>query len=173
MSSQTYSDRPAIDATDALRDAVVAVTEKSFFSYADICGPGQFAERAAELGDTPAWLHAAVPFSGAMNGAIEIEVPEELAQRLLASFTGRLPDDDESLGLHVVDSVGELANMICGCWLTQYSPSTPVDLSPPRVVRRVGVLDRPPVTAGATLDHVCAYIDDWPVRVTLATSAQP
>jgi chemotaxis protein CheY-P-specific phosphatase CheC len=104
------------EAAAAVVGAIALVAERSFFADVQPCDEQHFDELAS---GATAWLVATVPFrEGEATGVLSCSLPEDLARRLLDSFTGRDPREPEPSGDAVFDLVGELSNMICGTWLT-------------------------------------------------------
>jgi hypothetical protein len=130
------------DARDVLGQAIAHVTEESFFAVADPAEPGW---RDASS-DSCEWLEASVAFHGAGEGQLTCRLPRTLAGDLSAAFLGL--DRSEVDDVAAFDLAGELANMVCGCWLTRAFPS------------ELFTLDRPLVGVGSL-----APADDWVVLI--------
>lgn len=162
--SSPISPAPA-DYREALPAAVAEVAENSLFSFADASDQAAFAAAAwtslAEDGSD--WLCAGVDFSGRIAGRLEITVPETLARRLCASFAGVERGDCIS-ERDLLDFAGELANMVCGTWLTRSYRQNSFALTPPRVVRQ-----RPHAAETCDAAGECLYLslDDAPIRLQL------
>ena len=89
---------------------------------------------------TEPWLTAAIAFSGPFDGVVRMTLPRALAGDLAGAFCGVRP---QSLDASQVDDfAGELANMVCGLWLTQTHRSERFELTPPVVERRGGARRR-------------------------------
>jgi hypothetical protein len=117
----------AIDLRDALPAAIAHVAEDSLFAMVDAAEPGW---RDAWV-DQADWLEAGVAFHGAGEGTLTCRLPRTLARDLSAAFLGQTEDQvDDSA---VFDMTGELANMICGCWLTRAFPADLFALEHPEV----------------------------------------
>src|SRR5262249_53997162 len=129
----------------------VEVCESSFFAYVEPCDRRRFAElaeecsraaRALQDGDSrprvgtaqSEWLKASVGFAGPLNGAIEVIMPERLARWLVASISGEAVET-ELVEHEVFDGLGELANMICGAWLTNLFQRSTFELRQPNATR--------------------------------------
>jgi len=146
---------------DALRDALVDVTQESFFSFAEICDPARFADAVANADGRGRWLSSRVSFTGAFAGVLQITLPHGLAVELLAAFAGLTPDDPVS-DAQVLDSTGELANMVCGRWLTKACVHRRFDLRQPEVVPAAA-----PPAIGAGAGEELLLVNDQPVAVRL------
>jgi len=183
MSSRN-SPTPPVDAGGALRDAFVEVCENSFFAYVEPCDAHRFAELAEQCSRTARalmdgdargasfaasrseWLKASVGFGGTFDGAIEVILPEPLAQWLVGSILGE-PDGTELVEHQVFDGFGEFANMVCGAWLTNLSQLEGFLLRPPAVTRMAP--DWTPLTDSGWNDERAhrLVVNDLPVRVRL------
>lgn len=132
MSSANLRRTPdATEHHDSVRDALVEVAENSFFAYVDPLDMAGFEELA---GTAETWLRADVHFTGAFGGHMALLLPETLARELHASFLGAPPDEVAEDG-PLFDLVGELANMVCGSWLTRTCQRRRFDLEHPAVAR--------------------------------------
>ncbi len=155
--------RPLAESVEALLAAATEVAETCLFAYVE---PSDAAAFEVSVGDGTGWLWASVRFTGPSHGALEITLPETLARRLCAAFAGA-ESPDEATDQDLVDFTGELANMVCGAWLTRANNREAFDLTPPRVVRNRPTLDRPVAANASTL--ICYYaIDEAPVRLAAA-----
>lgn len=158
-----------------LRHALVDVAESSFFAFTAASDAEHFGDLVvsppvfdAEAAPGPAhWLVAAVGFSGAFSGRVEIAMSEALAEQLLASLLGCGPD--EPLGeAQVFDSTGEFCNQVCGTWLTRACQRRRFDLRPPEVTRMPpGWLPLDPVPAGDHDGQVLVTLNDLPLRLRI------
>ena len=112
--------------------AAVRVAEDSLFAFAEPCE----AEVAVGLIQArPArerWLTASIAFTGPFDGVASISVPRTLCADLAGAFCGVPVESLEPA--QVVDFAGELANMICGSWLTQTHRTEGFALTAPVVV---------------------------------------
>ena len=107
----------APDSEAALVAAVCHVADRSFFAYAEPCDAGRFAELVE---GTDRWYSAAIAFQeGGFDGSVRCLVPEDAAAAMFDSFAGRNFDDPAPSPADVSDLMGELANMVCGAWLTR------------------------------------------------------
>jgi chemotaxis protein CheY-P-specific phosphatase CheC len=144
---------------DAMFAAVQSVSERSFFSVAELCDEAAFLELAA---GTPRWLAACVRFEeGPLAGSITCLLPQDLAQTLFDAFAGRessepAPQDE------IHDLVGEFANMVCGAWLTRFASRQTFTLSQPTVA-----VCAPPRTDAAEGPHLFVALNDRPLAITL------
>ncbi len=161
MSSLKLRRTPAADEHVApLTAALVEVAENSFFGFVEPVDPARF----EELAEPPVrWIRASVHFAGAFAGRMHVELPEPLAQHLFASFLGE-PDDQPAAEGPLFDLVGELANMVCGTWLTRTCQRRQFNLQHPEVdVRPDGWR---PAPAGIEAPILAAF-NDAPVRLWL------
>jgi hypothetical protein len=158
---------------EALRAALVEVSENSFFAFAVPSDPEQFADLARnpvsldpERPPAPArWLVTTVRFDGAFAGHVEVATTEELAQQLFAAFCG-LPPDDAAEATQLADSIGEFGNQVCGTWLTRACQRRRFDLRPPTVDRRpADWLPLDPAPASRHDGDVFLCLNDSPVRL--------
>jgi hypothetical protein len=123
VSSPTSS--PA-DAFAALEAALSHVAEDSFYAFVE---PVEDDWHNTWSGHE--WLAATVTFHGAAEGVVTCRLPQALAQSLAAAFLGLSEEDLTSSNPAVTDMAGELANMVCGCWLTRAFPSKLFELDQP------------------------------------------
>src|ERR1051325_11417445 len=106
---------PDIEAS--LVAAVSDVADRCFFAYAEPCDAGRFAEL---VDGTSRWYSATVQFEeGAWSGSVRCLVPKDAAGMMFDAFTGRSADEPPAAKTDVSDLMGELANMVCGAWLTR------------------------------------------------------
>lgn len=143
------------EADEALYVAVLQVCESSFFAFVESSDPVQFAVLVAKTerpsvprhggvdAETAAqrsgWLKGSVTFDGtSSSGVIEVILSEHLARFLVASLLGISREVEtaevELLDDQVFDGIGELANMICGAWLTDLGSSQAFNIGSPAVV---------------------------------------
>jgi hypothetical protein len=116
------------DARAALEAALAQVAEESFFAVVEVA-PDDWRESSPVESD---WLEATVAFHGAGEGVLTCRLPGALARDLSMAFLGA--DVDDTPG-GIDDMVGEVANMICGCWLTRAFPTRLFQLDGP-IIRR-------------------------------------
>jgi hypothetical protein len=163
---------PALaDYREALPAAVAEVAENSLFSFADACDEATFCAAASTslAEDGGEWLRAGVDFIGTLTGHFDITLPETLARRLCASFAGADGGDDiPESGL--LDFAGELANMVCGTWLTRSCREQAFTLTPPRVLRQRPHAAEPCDTG---CERMYLSLDDEPIRLQLQWTADP
>jgi len=156
---------PALaDYRGALLTAVTDVAENSLFAFADASTVDTFDAAAtapmAEGGSE--WLRAEVDFKGPIAGRFELVAPAPLARHLCASFAGAEPEEIGEGDL--LDFTGELANMMCGTWLTRACRHDAFSLMPPRVDRGQPDL----ATSDDELsERFYLSIDDAPIRLAL------
>ena len=120
------------DSEAALVAAVRDVADRSFFAFAESCDAGQFAEL---VDGTDRWYSATIAFNeSGFDGSVRCLVPEDVAAMMFDSFTGRGFDDPAPPAADVSDLMGELANMVCGAWLTRAASHQTFTLKPLPVV---------------------------------------
>jgi len=148
-----------------LQEALVAVAQESFFSFAERCDADRFGEAVAAAeskasGSALRWLCARVDFEGAFAGRVTVTMPHALAADLVMAIAGLTPEDEIPEGL-VIDATGEFTNMVCGTWLTKAAVHRKFDLQPPAVTSAGPPVER--VVDGEEL----VLINDRPVSVRL------
>lgn len=116
---------------DGLCQALVEVGERSYTSFVEPCDAARLDEILPGLAREP-WMQASVEFRGAFGGAFRMALPESLARDLVGSFLGLPPGEPADDG-QVADLTGEMANMVCGDWLTRACFRRRFDLRPPVV----------------------------------------
>jgi CheY-specific phosphatase CheX len=155
--------RPAADGVTAIGAAAVQVAEASLFACAEVCESARFAELLhARAADEP-WLAATVGFSGPFEGAAHLALPRAVAADLAGAFSGSV--SDALSARHVADFAGELANMVCGRWLTQTHRTDRFDLAAPLVTHTATAAVAK--TVHATPDTIGLSLNDAPVLIAL------
>ena len=142
------------DSEATLVAALGDVAERSFFACAELCDAGRFADLVEGTG---CWYSAAIEFhEGECVGTVRCLVPEDAAAILFDAFSGRGDDDPAPSPGDVSDLMGELANMVCGAWLTRAAGHQIFSLR----------------TLPVVLSHACAPVDGeaW---ITLAVNDRP
>jgi hypothetical protein len=170
-----FSSRPSIAsksaaALDSLSYACSSVAEQCLYAVVEPSSRAQFRARVAdEAGGTP-WLCATVGFRDALDGTLTITMPAAAVAEWCGGFTGTEPDAAIA-DAQADDFAAELANMVCGSWLTQASGRRLFALDAPRVtrldeaaLRDVGADD------GDGVLYLC--INDVPVRLELTITAE-
>ncbi|MFP5380100.1 MAG: chemotaxis protein CheX [Vicinamibacteria bacterium] len=157
MSSQIL---PAPAGSDLVAAALTDVAERSLFAFVDVLPEDEF---AARCGMEAAWLCAEVAYRGPRDGVMRCALPREVALECFAAFLGE-PGDEAGDG-PLFDMMGELANMICGAWLTRARPTEVYDLNRPQVAAMPPGWGPPAVAAPPT---VPAALNDRPVAVWVA-----
>ncbi len=155
------------DRLAALRAAATRVAEHSLFAYAEACPATKAAGLVRARAAAERWLAVAVPFTGPFEGSVRLSLPQTLATDLAAAFSGLSAQSlDEA---QIADFAGELANMMCGRWLTETHRAERFALASPEVAA---------TTAGAVAatdvseaDTVGLLVKDTPVL--LAVVARP
>jgi hypothetical protein len=104
-----------IDARAVLEAALAQVAEESFFAMID--PPAD--DWRDEWGGHREWLDGTVAFHGAGKGVLTVRLPLALARDLTSAFLGLSTEELDGDVPAVADMIGEVANMICGCWLTR------------------------------------------------------
>jgi hypothetical protein len=130
MSSPRSPQHP--DGLAELGEAAVRVAEDSLFAYAEPCDAASAVGliRARPAGE--AWLAASVAFTGPFDGVVRVTLPRPLCADLAGAFCGVPPESLEPA--QVADFAGELANMVCGSWLTQTHRTERFALAAPVVI---------------------------------------
>lgn len=72
-----------------------------------------------------ACLLTSMTFSGAMNGSIEVVVPEAMCVQIAGNVLGLEPDDDRVMA-SAGDALKEVLNVVCGHVLTGIAGDQPV-----------------------------------------------
>lgn len=159
MSSAKLSPPFSPETRESLVKALVTVAERSFFAFAEACDRPRF----DELSQTAAaWIIATVRFEEAeCEGVVSCTLPEELALELFDAFTGRDPSGPMPEAESVFDLIGELANMVCGLWLTRLTSNHTFTLAKPSAQR---VTARPAVPPPGG-DWMLATVNDQPIAL--------
>ena len=156
------------DGLAALGAAAVQVAEESFFAYAEPCDAARVAGLLrARPGGEP-WLSAAMAFTGPFEGVVRVALPRSLAASLAGAFCGVRSEslDDAQL----TDLAGELANMVCGLWLTQTHRTERFALAAPIV----STADAGAASAAAAEPAALGVVvNDTPVLLTLVAHRSP
>ena len=150
-----------VDARPELLAAVIDVAEHSLFAYSDALDRGAF--EAAIVAHPADWIRARVAFRGPVGGVVEVALPASLARDLAGAFAGEAPDALD--GRALVDFAGELANMMCGAWLTRGFTAHAFDLAPPDV--QDGLAARAVLEPAADSDALYLALNEVPVLVRL------
>lgn len=156
---------------DGLRQALVDVGEGSYTSFVEPCDAARLAEALPGLADDR-WLHASVDFRGAFGGTFQMALPESLARELVGSFIGLAPGEPVDDG-QVTDLAGEMANMVCGDWLTRACRRRRFDLRPPVVVRLPQGWGPERWNLPGSPDGALMCVNDQPVCLHLSFAGQP
>jgi hypothetical protein len=168
--SSPKSPPPVPDVLPSLEAALTEVAEQSFCGFVEPCTPDRFGELldvARESGGD--WLRAHLGFAGPFRGELIVDLPEPLAKSLLASCLGLDASDDSQFSAVVIeDGAGELANMICGTWLTRSYGNMRFDLKPPHVERLTSGITKSSVASAVGDGVLLTGINDLPVRVGLS-----
>jgi hypothetical protein len=153
-----------------LYEALAEVAESSLFAF---CDPGSReafvawidARGPAEADGPGSWRSARIGFSGVFKGTVEMRLPAALARDLCASFAGSEPGEQPDAA--VDDFVGELANMVCGLWLTRTSREHLFDLQAPVVTSLSGTAVAAAARRGDSGEASFATVNDTPVSLRL------
>jgi len=108
------------------------VAENSLFAFADASDQAAFDSTACTDDTAGGWLNARVCFAGPVDGQLTLILPGKLARSLCVAFAGA-DTADEVAERDLVDFTGELANMVCGTWLTRTCQHDAFTLMPPLV----------------------------------------
>ncbi len=133
--------------------------------FTESCTPRRFDELLSRSSTSGAeWMRATLAFKGPFQGELTVDVPEPLALELLASCVGISSPGEENLP-SVEDAVGELANMVCGTWLTKNHGAQKFDLK--AAARRSRGREQPAASVGVHrgLRERLMGLNDQPVRV--------
>jgi chemotaxis protein CheX len=144
----------------ALADGIAAVVESVFAELLDLPATRPASPSAA----SGPLLRASVRISGAWQGVVVVDCPEELARRTAAAMWGGRPRD----GAQVADAIGELANMIAGN--VKVLLPGPSRLSLPAVADAPAASSAPPGRAVAAATVAC---DGQPLTVWLREESDP
>jgi chemotaxis protein CheX len=127
-----------------LADGIAAVVESVFAELLDLPAARPTASPSGASGPV---LRASVRISGAWQGVVVVDCPEELARRTAAAMWGGQPQDQTQ----IADAIGELANMIAGN--VKVLLPGPSRLSLPAVADAPAATSAPPggVIAGTTV----------------------
>ena len=154
------------DGLEALGAAVRQVAEDSLFACAEPCERSRTTRLLEARPVTEPWLTAAIAFSGPFDGVVRMTLPRALAGDLAGAFCGVRP---QSLDASQIDDfAGELANMVCGLWLTQTHRSERFALAAP-VVTAAAAGDVAAASA-EELDALGIVVNDTPVVLALAAT---
>jgi CheY-specific phosphatase CheX len=113
--------------SEALRDAACDILDLMFFVAAE--------EASASPPGSEAMILAQVEFQGLWAGRCTVEMPEALARTMAGNFTGILEPGEVHADL-MIETICELANMICGGTITRMGCPGIVTLSPPHLIEK-------------------------------------
>ena len=150
------------DYRDALLEAVTDVAENSLFAFVDASDQASFEAARTDADTANGWLDACIEFRGPTSGRFELTLSEPLARHLCASFAGA-EGPDEFGEADLFDFTGELANMMCGAWLTRACRWEAFSLTPPRVSRAPQHV----ASSGDASDRCYVSIDDALVQLEI------
>jgi hypothetical protein len=165
MSSLRSPQRP--EALTALGAAVQRVAEDSLFACAEACEPPRTAGLLQARPAAEPWLTAAIAFTGPFDGVVRLTLPRALAGDLAGAFCGVRPESLDAA--QITDFAGELANMVCGLWLTQTHRTERFALAAPVVVLSAAV---DAAAMAADPDALGMALNDTPVLLGLAEGRQ-
>ena len=152
----------APDGLAALGAAAVRVAEDSLFAFAEPCEAARTTAMLRARPEAEPWLSASVTFTGPFDGTVRVSLPETLAADLGSAFSG-LPaaalDDHQ-----IADFAGELANMVCGRWLTLTHRAERFELAAPVVARAAAATTFDPGAIGVALN-------DSPLLIALSAGS--
>jgi CheY-specific phosphatase CheX len=117
----------------SLRDAVDEVLETMFFVQSE--GPATQERPPEEL------VCAEVSFEGSPSGTLRLGISLQAARTMAADFLGE--EVSELLPARIPEVISELANMICGSYLSRVESETTFRLSPPMPTFDVGQVGPP------------------------------
>jgi hypothetical protein len=144
--------------------AAVRVAEESLFAYAEPCDAARAAGLIRAMDTAAPWLTASIAFAGPFDGVASLTLPRALCAELAGAFCG-IPS--ESLDdAQIADFAGELANMVCGSWLTQTHRADGFALTAPRVAGAAAA-----DVAAVDPEALCLLLHDTPLLVGLAAGS--
>lgn len=152
------------DRLDTLVPALTAVVEESLFALAGVIDRQGFEGAVANPHVPGDWIVAGVRFEGPVRGRLELACPVACVRALCAAFIGAAAVGDVTEG-EVRDFGGELANMVCGTWLTRTWRDEDFRIHPPgtdRTPARAQVLGLH-ASPGAWQGYLS--IDETPIRL--------
>jgi hypothetical protein len=156
------------DGLAELGEAAVRVAEDSLFAYAEPCDAARATGLIRARPAIEPWLAASVAFTGPFDGAVRVSLPRPLCADLAGAFCGVAPESLEPA--QVADFAGELANMVCGRWLTDVHRADRFDLGAPLVTHTaIAAVAR---TIGATSDAIGLALNDAPVLLALVPGSR-
>jgi len=113
------------------------------------------------------WLSAAIAFSGPFDGVVRMTLPRALAVELAGAFCGVRPQSLDAA--QVADFAGELANIVCGLWLTRTQRNARFELAAP-VVDAVAAI-RVAAMAASDPGALGFVLNDTPVLFALTAGS--
>jgi CheY-specific phosphatase CheX len=160
--SSPRSPQPA-DGLAALGTAAVQVAEDSLFAYAEACALSHAADLVQKRPATEPWLAASVAFTGPFEGVVRLALPRALAADLAGAFCGVRPQSLDAA--QIADFAGELANMVCGLWLTQTHRTERFALAAPVVTEAAAA--EVAAAAAAAVDALGIVLNNTPLLLAL------
>jgi len=125
---------------------------------------GEECEKEDLLPDSLGYLHVHVAFNGYKQGCIGILAPDELCVEMAANVLGTDMEDDNCAD-DAKDALEELANVVCGQFLTGAFGDEPIfNLSPPSIAN-AGELNW--VEISENDDSLAFMVEDTPTLVYL------
>jgi hypothetical protein len=156
-----------LEGLTALGDAVRQVAENSLFACAEPCEPSRTAGLLQARPPAEPWLTAAIAFDGPFEGVVRLTLPRALAADLAGAFCGVAPQTLDAS--QVADFAGELANMVCGLWLTTTHRRERFALASPLV--GAAAVAEVAAVAGTDPGALGFALNDTPVLVRLAAAS--
>jgi hypothetical protein len=141
------------DMGEHLGSALAEVLETMFFTYV---------LEALDSGGIPAGtaaISSRLNFRGVPSGVFEIAIPMDAARTLAAGFLGE--DETEISGKETGEVVCELANMLCGSFLSRIGALSTFELSHPEIV------EAPKVASEAADACACFELPEGPLSLAL------
>jgi CheY-specific phosphatase CheX len=154
--SSAISPMQSTDDGGGLDRAVAQVAEDCFYAMVEPAPTDAWLEGCAAHDD---WMQADVVYSGTFAGVVSCRLPRVMARDLAAAFLGMAEEDLDPAADTVRDLAGELANMVCGRWLTATQPTGLFDLAHPIVISA----ERPDATWHGVL------VNGFPLALRVAT----
>ncbi|MCC7156371.1 MAG: chemotaxis protein CheX [Bryobacterales bacterium] len=115
------------DTVDLCRQTAEAVLENMFFETL-MAVPTYHATSPGGA------LRAEVRFTGSERGSLQVAADAVMARRLTANFLGE--DQADISEEQIENTLRELANIYCGCLLSQARPEARLRIKPPEMVSR-------------------------------------
>jgi chemotaxis protein CheY-P-specific phosphatase CheC len=116
------------DRETVFRQSLMAVFEAMFFESLE--------DEPFETADVPgSALYAQVDFTGSHGGRMQVALESQTAATLAGNFLGLSGDEGRGMEEQVLEksTLGELANICCGSFLSRFDPRGSFSIQPPEV----------------------------------------